>query len=178
MKYYFTFGCGQKHENGYHIIEADDVMAARMVMNERFGTKWASQYESAGAAGVEEDHLHEVLWPQPEMFTTVIYQNGERADELNAELRTVQAARIYVTDCVKVIIELTQEHMHVTAQVLNPAGNLVWWMECGDADAAGATLPLELANMIARLNAKLFRLTEAELEHTEFACDAFIKGSE
>ncbi len=62
-KYYFTFGFGQKHEGGYHVIEAENSLTARAIMHERFGIKWASQYDSAEKAGVERWKLHEVKWP-------------------------------------------------------------------------------------------------------------------
>ncbi|KKL96844.1 hypothetical protein LCGC14_1840460, partial [marine sediment metagenome] len=178
MKYYFTFGSGQKHMNGYHIIEADSNPAARTIMHERFGNKWRTVYESAEAAGVEEYHLHEVFWPLPEMFTVTIYQDGEEADELTAELRTINAARIYITDCVKAIVELTSEQMHILAHVTNPKGELVWWIECGDTESAGTTLPLDAALALSRMRLKLFTLTEEEIEHVEFIIDAFIKRRE
>ncbi len=64
-KYYFTFGFGQEHENGYHIIEAEDSDTARDIMRHRFGMKWAFQYDSAEKAGVDEYNLHEVLHEEP-----------------------------------------------------------------------------------------------------------------
>jgi hypothetical protein len=48
MKFYFTFGCGQAHENCYHIIEADTSSEARKKMFERFGQKWSMQYDEKG----------------------------------------------------------------------------------------------------------------------------------
>ena len=63
-KFYFTFGFGHEHENGYHVIESDCWSNARGEMIRRFGTKWAFQYESAEAAGVEKFHLHEVFWTE------------------------------------------------------------------------------------------------------------------
>jgi len=59
-KHYFTFGFGQVHENGYHVVEADTAREAREIMVSKFGMKWAFQYDSAEAAGVEEFGLHEV----------------------------------------------------------------------------------------------------------------------
>lgn len=60
MTYFFTFGSGQVHQNGYHKIEADTKEAAREEMVRKFGTQWSMQYESAEAAGVERWGLHEV----------------------------------------------------------------------------------------------------------------------
>lgn len=59
-KYYFTFGFGQVHENGYHIIEAENSAKAREKMFRKFGDKWSMQYDSAEAAGVEKFHLREI----------------------------------------------------------------------------------------------------------------------
>ena len=59
-KWWFTFGCGQPHENCYHVIEAENSNEARKKMFERFGTKWAMQYDSAEDAGVEEFNLTEI----------------------------------------------------------------------------------------------------------------------
>jgi len=60
-KYYFTFGCGQSHENCYHVIEAVNSEAARAKMTWRFGIKWSMQYNSAEEAGVEKYNLKEIL---------------------------------------------------------------------------------------------------------------------
>ena len=44
-KYYFTFGIGQSLlANRYVVIEAENYEAAREIMVESFGTKWAFQY--------------------------------------------------------------------------------------------------------------------------------------
>ncbi len=59
-KYWFTFGCGQAHENCYHVIEAENRDTARNKMFERFGMQWGMQYNSAEAAGVEKFHLREI----------------------------------------------------------------------------------------------------------------------
>lgn len=59
-KFYFTFGCGQPHENCYHVIEAENWGKARDEMFRRFGAKWAMQYESAEEAGVAEYNLKEI----------------------------------------------------------------------------------------------------------------------
>jgi len=59
-KHYFTFGFGQPHENGYHVVTAQDRDQARAEMFRRFGQKWSFQYDSADAAGVDRFHLHEV----------------------------------------------------------------------------------------------------------------------
>lgn len=59
-KFYFTFGFGHLHENGYHVIEAEDSEAARKEMFHRFGEKWSMQYDSAEEAGVERFNLRQV----------------------------------------------------------------------------------------------------------------------
>jgi len=65
-KFYFTFGFGQLHENGFHIIEAKDYGTAREKMVERFGLKWAFQYTeeqwtiSNGKTQQEEYNLKEI----------------------------------------------------------------------------------------------------------------------
>ncbi len=64
-KHYFTFGFGQEHENGFHVIEAENVRDARKEMARRFGKKWAFWYDSAESAGVERFNLHEVLFEEP-----------------------------------------------------------------------------------------------------------------
>lgn len=63
-KYYFTFGCGQPHENGYHVVTAQDREQARAEMFRRFGEKWSFQYGSAGDAGVDKYRLHEVKFKE------------------------------------------------------------------------------------------------------------------
>lgn len=65
-KFYFTFGFGHEHENGYHVIEAEDSDAARKEMFRRFGTKWSFQYDSAEAAGVDKYLLQEIKWTESE----------------------------------------------------------------------------------------------------------------
>lgn len=60
IKQWFTFGSGQPHENCYHVIEAETKAACRTEMFEQFGTKWAFQYDSAEAAGVERFGLKEI----------------------------------------------------------------------------------------------------------------------
>lgn len=64
-KHFFTFGFGQEHVGGYHVIEAETPGDARKKMYRRFGMKWAFQYDSAKAAGVHKFHLHEVLFEEP-----------------------------------------------------------------------------------------------------------------
>jgi len=67
QKFYFTFGFGQVHEGGFHIIEADHYMQARKKMHERFGSKWAFQYpeddwfNKDGISQQEKYGLHEVI---------------------------------------------------------------------------------------------------------------------
>lgn len=58
--WYFTFGFGQPHENCYHKIKAENSEEARKKMFERFGAKWAFQYDSTKAAGVERWNLKEI----------------------------------------------------------------------------------------------------------------------
>lgn len=65
MKYYFTFGFGQPHENGFHVIESNDWLKARELMIEKFGLKWAMQYDEKewiinGKTQQELYHLHRV----------------------------------------------------------------------------------------------------------------------
>lgn len=65
-KFYFTFGFGQLHENGYHVIEAKNRETARTEMFEKFGDKWAFHYDSNGwlmengQTQAEKYNLHEV----------------------------------------------------------------------------------------------------------------------
>ena len=56
----FTFGFGQVHQNGYHVIRAKTMREARDDMNRKFGREWSMVYESKEEAGVEEYGLHEV----------------------------------------------------------------------------------------------------------------------
>jgi len=63
MRFWFTFGCNQPHENGYTIIEADDAEAARIEMFRRFTERWSMMYDSAETAGVEEYNLKEIIHP-------------------------------------------------------------------------------------------------------------------
>lgn len=65
-KFYFTFGFGQVHENGYYIVSARDRPTARKEMGEKFGSRWAFQYDEEqwvdknGQSQAEEYNLHEV----------------------------------------------------------------------------------------------------------------------
>jgi hypothetical protein len=61
-QHYFTFGFGQQHENGYHVVEADSDEEARRIMCTRFGNEWAFQYSSREAAGVDMFGLYEVTY--------------------------------------------------------------------------------------------------------------------
>jgi len=66
-KFYFTFGLGHKHENGFHVIEAESRNEARDKMFERFGTEGAFEYsEEEWIKNVmsqqEEYNLHEVKY--------------------------------------------------------------------------------------------------------------------
>lgn len=58
--FYFTFGCGQVHENCYIIISAESSNEAREEMFRWFGNKWASQYNSAEDAGVVKFNLRRI----------------------------------------------------------------------------------------------------------------------
>ena len=61
MKYYFTFGIGHYHKQGYILIEAENYGSARDQMTEWFGNNWAFQYDESQFAGqAEKYNLHEV----------------------------------------------------------------------------------------------------------------------
>lgn len=63
QEYIFTFGCGQKYENGFHAIQAESPEEARKQMFEKFGTKWSMQYNPPNArdkAGVHKYNLTEI----------------------------------------------------------------------------------------------------------------------
>ncbi len=63
IKSYFTFGCGQKHEGGYHVIEGEDPEANRKEMFRRFGTQWSFQYDGEKGEKVIVEHpAHKVEW--------------------------------------------------------------------------------------------------------------------
>jgi hypothetical protein len=62
-EYIFTFGFGQNYANGYHAIQAKDSQDARQTMMDKFGTRWAFQYDAPNArekAGVERFKLKEI----------------------------------------------------------------------------------------------------------------------
>lgn len=61
-EFIFTFGFGQKHENGFHAIRAENWGEARRIMFDRFGAKWSMQYESRDRAGVDRYRLKEIEW--------------------------------------------------------------------------------------------------------------------
>ena len=171
-KYYFTFSCGvnDPHRNGYHIIEAESELAAREIMNSRFN-RWAFGYESAEAAGVEEYHLHEVPWPLPEMFTVKMFQGTVLEKTLNAEFRTLKAARIYVLDCAKMLNETRLEQDGdssglIRGLVKDPTGTLVWWLNSNNTSKENC------------IETKLYNLNDEELEHIEFTINAFLKRRE
>ena len=54
--WYFTFGCGQRHENCYTVIHGTS-SDARDEMFRRYGAKWSMMYDSAEAAGVDRYNL-------------------------------------------------------------------------------------------------------------------------
>ncbi len=64
--YYFTFGFGQKYQNGFYIIESENSLKAREEMNEKFGKQWSMQYTEKqwfnkdGISQQEEYKLHMV----------------------------------------------------------------------------------------------------------------------
>jgi hypothetical protein len=66
MRYYFTFGFGQKHADGFHVIEAITYKEARARMFDRFGKEWSMQYaedewfDEEGISQQEKYGLHEV----------------------------------------------------------------------------------------------------------------------
>lgn len=66
MNYYFTFGFGQLHENGFHKIEANSMEEARAEMVSKFGLKWAFAYtedrwfNKDGVSQQEEFNLKEI----------------------------------------------------------------------------------------------------------------------
>lgn len=57
--WYFTFGCGQPHENHYHVINGT-WEEAREKMFHRFGNRWGMMYASAEEAGVKKYKLKEL----------------------------------------------------------------------------------------------------------------------
>ena len=61
----FTFGSGQDHEFGYHVIKAPTETEAREIMFQRFGNNWSFCYDSIEAAGVWKYGLEEVVWTEP-----------------------------------------------------------------------------------------------------------------
>lgn len=54
-KWYFTFGCGQQHENCFTVIEGT-FASARDKMIKRFGTKWCMQYDEA--TWIKDDQIN------------------------------------------------------------------------------------------------------------------------
>ena len=56
--YYFTFGFGQEHQNGYVVIKAKNKKEAREKMVEKYGQKWSMEYENEVDAGVQRFNLH------------------------------------------------------------------------------------------------------------------------
>ncbi|MEK0345205.1 MAG: hypothetical protein QQN64_08195 [Nitrosopumilus sp.] len=55
-KFYFTFGFGQPHEGGYHVIEAEDSGEARWRMFERFQLNFHAEHHP-----VDDKKFSEVL---------------------------------------------------------------------------------------------------------------------
>lgn len=65
----FTFGSDHKHPGGYVKIYGE-YAGAREEMFRLYGNKWAFQYESMEAAGVERFKLYEVLYDGPDRVIT------------------------------------------------------------------------------------------------------------
>lgn len=67
--WWFTFGHGQYHPDGRHLlgwyvkIPANDYLEARTEMIRLFGTRWSDQYDNAADAGVESFGLQELELP-------------------------------------------------------------------------------------------------------------------
>lgn len=67
--WYFTFGHGQYHPDGRHLlgwyvkIPAESAAAAKEEMVRLFGQRWSSQYDSADDAGVAQFGLTELSLP-------------------------------------------------------------------------------------------------------------------
>ena len=57
--WYFTWGYGQKHENGYAVIHGT-FNSAREEMIRRHGQRWAFQYPNSETAGVHTHSLHQI----------------------------------------------------------------------------------------------------------------------
>jgi len=57
-KFIFTFGSGQKHENGYVIVWADNSKNARQLMFDNYDMQWSMEYDSEESAGVDRWRLH------------------------------------------------------------------------------------------------------------------------
>ena len=66
VKFYFTFGFGQKYENCFTVIKALSRLEARVTMVEKFGLTWAFQYSEEqwfnkeGVSQQEEYNLREI----------------------------------------------------------------------------------------------------------------------
>jgi len=64
--FYFTFGFGQRYENGFYVIKARNREGAREEMIRKFGLKWAFQYtkeqwfDENGVSQQEKYNLREV----------------------------------------------------------------------------------------------------------------------
>lgn len=56
QRWIFTFGYNHLHPDGY-CVGTGSHAEARQKMHERYGAKWAFQYENEKQAGVEEYHL-------------------------------------------------------------------------------------------------------------------------
>lgn len=67
IKYWFTFGSGQSPGIGcYVVIMAEGYLEARAEMDDRWGSRWAMQYDSAEAAGIGTWNLTEITEPNRE----------------------------------------------------------------------------------------------------------------
>lgn len=168
-KHYFTFGFGQKHESGYHVIEAMNVTEALAEMHRRFSNKWAFHYNSAEEAGVDRFGLLEVFYP---MYTVQMFEDVSRVEELEADFRTLEAACVYVMDCIKTlnasrIEQISDSPCSVLGYVRDSVGKIIWY-------TSSAFAP----NTLEAVYLKMHLLIPEELEHIEFTVDAFLKRRE
>ena len=56
----FTFGFNHKYPNGYVKVYGKDKSECRDKMFEKYGSKWAFQYDNEEKAGVKEFNLFKV----------------------------------------------------------------------------------------------------------------------
>ena len=68
LKFWFTWGFGQGHDNCYTVIEAPDPVYARLLMLALWGKRWCGQYATAEAAGVYEHDLRHIPTDRATIF--------------------------------------------------------------------------------------------------------------